>query len=512
MIIGIPKERLDGETRCAATPDTVAKLMAMGFDVLIEKNIGSAAGFDDAAYKTQGAKIGALKAVLKSDIVFKVNAPSAKEIAQMNDGAVLVSFIWPAQNTQLVEDLAAKNITALAMDMVPRISRAQSLDALSSMANISGYRAVVEAAHEFGRFFTGQITAAGKVPPAEVLVIGAGVAGLAAIGAAGSLGAVVKAFDTRLEVAEQVESMGGRFLRLDFPQEAGGSADGYAKVMSEEFIAAEMKLFAQEAQKVDIIITTAAIPGKPSPKLITRDMVDSMKNGSVIVDLAALGGGNCEYTEPGEVIVTDNGVTVIGYTDLPNRLAGQSSQLYSTNLVNLSKLLSPESNGEIALNQDDVVIRNMMVTHEGEIMYPPPPIQVSAAPKKPQKEASTIQVAQSEEKPFWKKWAPIVVGVALIFWLGANAPAEFLNHLMVFVLACVVGYYVVWNVTHSLHTPLMSVTNAISGIIIVGALLQIGQGHGLVSVFAGVGVLLVSINIFGGFYVTRRMLNMFRKG
>lgn len=511
MIIGIPKERLDGETRCAATPDTVAKLIKMGFEVHVEKNLGVAAGFTDKAYQEAGANVGTLKAALQSDLVFKVNAPTSKEITQINEGAVLVSFVWPAQNPKLLEELAAKKITVLAMDMVPRISRAQSLDALSSMANISGYRAVVEAAHTFGRFFAGQITAAGKVPPAEVLVIGAGVAGLAAIGAAGALGAVVKAFDTRLEVAEQIESMGGRFLKLDFPQESGGSGDGYAKVMSEEFIAAEMKLFAEEAKKVDIIITTAAIPGKPSPKLITREMVDTMKSGSVIVDLAALGGGNCEYTQPGEVVVTENGVTVIGYTDLPNRLAGQSSQLYATNLVNLSKLLSPESDGNITLNQEDVVIRNMMVTHEGEVMFPPPPIQVSAAPAKP-KQAEPVQAAQAEPTPTWKKWLPAGIAVVLIAWLGVNAPSEFLNHLMVFVLSCVVGYYVVWNVTHSLHTPLMSVTNAISGIIIVGALLQIGQGHGLVSVFAGVGVLLVSINIFGGFYVTRRMLNMFRKG
>ncbi len=511
MKIGIPKERLAGETRVAATPATVEQLLKLGFEVAVEKGAGAAASFDDAAYTAAGAAVVAVQSVWASDIIYKVNAPTDAEIDKMKAGTVLVSFMQPAQNPELVAKLKEKNITAMAMDMVPRISRAQSLDALSSMANISGYRAVVEAAHAFGRFFTGQITAAGKVPPAQVLVIGAGVAGLAAIGAAGSLGAVVKAFDTRLEVAEQIESMGGEFLKLDFPQEAGGSGDGYAKVMSEEFIAAEMKLFAEQAKVVDIIITTAAIPGKPSPKLITKEMVDSMKAGSVIVDLAALGGGNCEYTEPGKVITTANGVTVIGYTDLPNRLAGQSSQLYATNLVNLSKLLSPEKNGEIALNFEDVIIRNMTVAHEGEVMFPPPPIQVSAAPQKPKAAVPPVKAA-AEPVPLWKKLLPAGIAAALFLWLGASVPTAFLNHLIVFVLACVVGYYVVWNVTHSLHTPLMSVTNAISGIIIVGALLQIAQGNGWASLFAFVGILLVSINIFGGFYVTRRMLNMFRKG
>ena len=336
-------------------------------------------------------------------------------------------------------------------------------------------------------------------------------AGLAAIGTANSLGAVVKAFDTRLEVAEQIESMGGQFLKLDFPQESGGSGDGYAKVMSEEFIAAEMKLFAEQAKEVDIIITTAAIPGKPAPKLITKAMVESMKPGSVIVDLAAATGGNCELTKPGELFVTDNGVKIIGYTDMANRLAGQSSQLYATNLVNLSKLLSPNKDGEITLDFEDVIIRNMTVTRDGEITFPPPAIQVSAAP---QQQAQAAPVAKPEPKPVptWKKLAPAVIGAVLVLWMGAVAPAEFLNHFIVFVLSCVIGYYVVWNVSHSLHTPLMSVTNAISGIIVVGALLQIGQGNGVVSFLAFIAVLIASINIFGGFYVTRRMLNMFRKG
>ena len=510
MRIGIPKERLDGEKRVAATPTTVAQLLKLGFQVAVESGAGRLSNFADEDYVAAGAEIA--DSVWASDIVYKINAPTDEEIAAMNEGAVLVSFVQPAQHPVLVEKLKDKKITSMAVDMVPRISRAQSMDVLSSMANISGYRAVVEAAHAFGRFFTGQITAAGKVPPAKVLVIGAGVAGLAAIGAAHSLGAEVYAFDTRPEVAEQIESMGGHFLKLDFKEEDTGSGDGYAKVMSEEFIAAEMALFAEQAKVVDIIITTAAIPGKASPKLITREMVDSMKNGSVIVDLAAAGGGNCEYTVAGKAVMTANGVRIVGYTDLANRLSGQSSQLYATNLVNLTKLLSPEKNGEINLNFEDPIIRNMTVTHAGEVMYPPPPIQVSAAPKK---EEQTVQAASvKEDKPVaaWKRLLPAIIGAIAILWVGAVAPEEFLTHFIVFALSCVIGYYVVWNVTHSLHTPLMSVTNAISGIIIVGALLQISQGYGFASLLAFIGIFLVSINIFGGFFVTRRMLNMFRKG
>ncbi|VEJ20817.1 Re/Si-specific NAD(P)(+) transhydrogenase subunit alpha [Neisseria animaloris] len=511
MRIGIPKESLPGETRVACTPSTVTQLQKLGFEVVVERGAGLAASLDDAAYEAAGALVADEAEVWACPLIYKVNAPSESEAGRLKAGQTLVSFLWPAQNPELVQKLTDQKVNVLAMDMVPRISRAQALDALSSMANISGYRAVIEAANAFGRFFTGQITAAGKVPPAQVLVIGAGVAGLAAIGTANSLGAVVKAFDTRLEVAEQIESMGGQFLKLDFPQEAGGSGDGYAKVMSEEFIAAEMKLFAEQAQQVDIIITTAAIPGKPAPKLITKEMVESMKPGSVIVDLAAATGGNCELTKPGELFVTDNGVKIIGYTDMANRLAGQSSQLYATNLVNLSKLLSPNKGGEIALDFEDVIIRNMTVTRDGEITFPPPAIQVSAAP---QQQAQAAPVSKPEPKPVptWKKLAPAVIGAVLVLWMGAVAPAEFLNHFIVFVLACVIGYYVVWNVSHSLHTPLMSVTNAISGIIVVGALLQIGQGNGVVSFLAFIAVLIASINIFGGFYVTRRMLNMFRKG
>lgn len=513
MKIGIPRESLSGETRVACTPATVALLGKLGFETVVESGAGLAASLDDAAYQIAGATVADKAAVWVCPLIYKVNAPSEQELPLLNEGQTIVSFLWPRQNEALVEALRAKKVNALAMDMVPRISRAQALDALSSMANISGYRAVIEAANAFGRFFTGQITAAGKVPPAQVLVIGAGVAGLAAIGTANSLGAVVRAFDTRLEVAEQIESMGGKFLKLDFPQESGGSGDGYAKVMSDEFIAAEMKLFAEQAKEVDIIITTAAIPGKPAPKLITKEMVESMKSGSVIVDLAAATGGNCELTRPGELSVTGNGVKIIGYTDMANRLAGQSSQLYATNLVNLTKLLSPNKDGEITLDFEDVIIRNMTVTHDGEITFPPPPIQVSAQPQQTPSEKA-VPAAKPEPKPvpLWKKLAPAVIAAVLVLWVGAVAPAAFLNHFIVFVLACVIGYYVVWNVSHSLHTPLMSVTNAISGIIVVGALLQIGQGNGFVSLLSFVAILIAGINIFGGFAVTRRMLNMFKKG
>lgn len=513
MKIGIPRESLSGETRVACTPATVALLGKLGFETVVESGAGLAASLDNAAYQTAGATVADKAAVWACPLIYKVNAPSEGELPLLNEGQTIVSFLWPRQNEALVEALRAKKVNALAMDMVPRISRAQALDALSSMANISGYRAVIEAANAFGRFFTGQITAAGKVPPAQVLVIGAGVAGLAAIGTANSLGAVVRAFDTRLEVAEQIESMGGKFLKLDFPQESGGSGDGYAKVMSDEFIAAEMKLFAEQAKEVDIIITTAAIPGKPAPKLITKEMVESMKSGSVIVDLAAATGGNCELTRPGELSVTGNGVKIIGYTDMANRLAGQSSQLYATNLVNLTKLLSPNKDGEITLDFEDVIIRNMTVTRDGEITFPPPPIQVSAQPQQtPSEKAAPAAKPEPKPVPLWKKLAPAVIAAVLVLWVGAVAPAAFLNHFIVFVLACVIGYYVVWNVSHSLHTPLMSVTNAISGIIVVGALLQIGQGNGFVSLLSFVAILIAGINIFGGFAVTRRMLNMFKKG
>ncbi|KAA8670428.1 Re/Si-specific NAD(P)(+) transhydrogenase subunit alpha [Pantoea dispersa] len=475
MLIGIPKERLANESRVAATPKTVEQLIKLGFSVTVEQGAGLRASFDDDSFIAAGASISHPQDVWQSDIVLKVNAPDDSEIVLMRAGSTLVSFIWPAQNPALLEKLAARNITVMAMDSVPRISRAQSLDALSSMANIAGYRAIVEAAHEFGRFFTGQITAAGKVPPAKVMVIGAGVAGLAAIGAAGSLGAIVRAFDTRPEVKEQVQSMGAEFLELDFQEEAG-SGDGYAKVMSEAFIKAEMALFAAQAQEVDIIVTTALIPGKPAPKLITAEMVASMKPGSVIVDLAAATGGNCDLTVADRVTLSDNGVKIIGYTDLPSRLPTQSSQLYGTNLVNLLKLLCKEKNGEIVVDFDDVVVRGVTVIRDGEVTWPAPPIQVSAAPQAA-KPAAQPQV-KAAEKPAtpWRKYLLLALAVVLFGCLANVAPAEFLSHFTVFALACVVGYYVVWNVSHALHTPLMSVTNAISGIIVVGAVLQMGHG------------------------------------
>ncbi|MGY2575369.1 Re/Si-specific NAD(P)(+) transhydrogenase subunit alpha [Vibrio sp. C8] len=513
MQIGVPKEILAGETRVAASPSSVQQLVKLGFEVSIESHAGDLASFDNASYEQAGAKIVSKDEVWNSDLILKVNAPlsndESDEIALIKQGATLVSFIWPAQNPELMEKLSTKSINVLAMDSVPRISRAQSLDALSSMANIAGYRAVVEAAHEFGRFFTGQITAAGKVPPAKVFVAGAGVAGLAAIGAAGSLGAIVRAFDVRPEVKEQVQSMGAEFLEVDY-QENSGSGDGYAKEMSDEFNKKAAELYAEQAKDVDIIITTALIPGRPAPKLVTKEMVDSMKAGSVIVDLAAANGGNCEYTVKDQVITTPNGVKVIGYTDMVGRLPTQSSQLYATNLVNLLKLLCKEKDGNIDIDFEDVVLRGVTVVKDGEITWPAPPIQVSAQPKaKPQVEIKQAKVEEPTSPV--KKIVGLASALGAFAWVASVAPAAFLGHFTVFVLACVVGYYVVWNVTHSLHTPLMSVTNAISGIIVVGALLQIGQGNGFVSFLAFIAILIASINIFGGFTVTKRMLEMFRK-
>lgn len=510
MLIGVPRELLDKECRVAATPKTVQQLIKLGFDVLIEHNAGFKASFEDNAFIDAGAKIGTAADVWQSDIILKVNPPTDDEIEQIKAGATLISFIWPAQRPDLMEKLSAKKINVLAMDAVPRISRAQSLDALSSMANIAGYRAVVEAAHEFGSFFTGQITAAGKVPPAKVLVIGAGVAGLAAIGAANSLGAIVRAFDSRPEVKEQVESMGASFLEIDYKEE-GGSGDGYAKVMSEEFNRRALALYAEQAKEVDIIITTALIPGKPAPRLITKEMVESMKPGSVIVDLAAATGGNCELSKADEVVITDNQVKIIGYTDLPSRLPTQSSQLYGTNLVNLLKLLCKEKDGNINIDFEDVVQRGVTVIRDGEVTWPAPPIKVSAQPT--QKVASAPVAKAEEKKTDPKVKYGVMALVALLFlFLGSTMPVAFLSHFTVFVLSCVVGYYVVWNVSHALHTPLMAVTNAISGIIIVGALLQISQGNFFLSILAFIAILVASINIFGGFKVTQRMLAMFRKG
>lgn len=512
MIIGIPKETLSGENRVASAPTAVVALLKLGFELQIQKGCGTKASFTDQEFIDAGASVVTKKNVWQSDIIFKVNPPTIEEIALMKDGAYLIGFIAPAQNEEILVALKDKKITTLAMEMVPRMTRSQSMDALSSMANIAGYRAVIEATHQFGRFLTGQITAAGKMPPAKVMIIGAGVAGLAAIGTASSLGAIVRAFDTRPEVKEQIESMGAEFLELDYQEpEDTGSGDGYAKEMSKAFIDAEMALFAEQAKDVDIIITTAMIPGKPAPKLITTAMVESMKTGSIVVDLAAAGGGNCELTEAGKV-VNANGVKIIGYTDLVSRLPNQSSQLYANNLVSLIKLLCKEKDGTINIDFDDVVIRNMTVVKENEITFPPPPIQVSAAPVKPKSEpVKAVELKADEPMSQGKKYSMMAAGALLFAWVASVAPADFLSHFTVFVLACVIGYNVVWNVSHSLHTPLMSVTNAISGIIIVGAILQVGNSSPLIQLLAGVAILIATINIVGGFVVTKRMLKMFRK-
>lgn len=514
MKIGVPKETYEGEKRVATTPEVIKWLQKLGYSVLVESGAGSKANFTDEAYTEAGAEvISDTKALWDaSDIIFKVRAPNDDEVELLHDGQTLISFIWPAQNEDLMNKLSTKNVNILAMDSVPRISRAQKMDALSSMANIAGYRAIVEASHQFGRFFTGQITAAGKVPPAKVLVIGAGVAGLAAIGAANSLGAIVRSFDTRPEVKEQVESMGADFLLLEFEEDGSGEG-GYAKTMSDEFIAAEMALFAEQAKEVDIIVTTALIPGKPAPKLITKEMVKSMKNGSVIVDLAAEQGGNCELTVPHELSVTDNGVTIIGYSDLPSRLPTQSSQLYATNLRHLLTDMTPEKDGEMVIDMEDEAVRGATVIKAGEITWPPPAPKLSAAPAPKKEEAAPAVIEKKEAKPpsLLKQLMPIIIGALVLFGLGSVAPPAFMAHFTVFVLACFVGYMVVWNVTASLHTPLMSVTNAVSSIIIIGALIQISSSNTLQMGIAAFCVLITSINIAGGFAVTRRMLEMFRK-
>ena len=516
MKIGIPKEVHVGEARVATTPEAADKLIKLGFSVAVETGAGSAASISDDAYRQAGVEIIDTTEALwnQSDIILKVRAPefhpqlNRDEVDLLHAGQNLISFIWPAQNPELMQRLADKQVSVLAMDSVPRMSRAQKMDALSSMANIAGYRAIVEAAQHFGRFFTGQITAAGKVPPAKVLVIGAGVAGLAAIGAAKGMGAIVRAFDTRPEVKEQIESMDAEFLMLDFKEDGSGSG-GYAKVMSPEFIAAEMALFAQQAKEVDIIITTALIPGKPAPQLITEEMVASMKAGSVIVDLAAEQGGNCACTEKDQVVLR-HGVTVIGYTNLPSRLANQSSQLYATNLRHLLTDLCPEKDGNVVINFDDEVIRGATVIKEGGITWPPPPPQLSAAPAKA---VATAVEIKSDPKPpsAIAQWLPFFIAGLALIGVGYAAPESFLSHFTVFVLACFVGYQVIWNVTASLHTPLMSVTNAISGIIVIGALVQVSAPALIVQVFSGLAILIASINIAGGFLVTRRMLEMFRK-
>ena len=516
MKISVPKEIHTDECRVALTPDTAKRIIKLGYDISIETGAGANANFSDNAYTDAGVDVATNTHQLfkSADIILKVRAPEVNasnidEISLYPSGSTLICYIWPAQNEDLLKKLQAAKVNALAMDSIPRISRAQKMDALSSMSNIAGYRAVIEAANHFGRFFTGQITAAGKVPPAKVMVIGAGVAGLAALGAASGLGAIVRAFDTRPEVKQQVESMGAEFLELDFEEdESEVSSTGYAKTMSKAFIEAEMALFREQAKEVDIIITTALIPGKPAPKLILTDMVESMKEGSVIVDLAAEQGGNCELTEPGQV-VTKHGVTLIGYTDLPSRLPTQASQLYGSNLVHMLNDLTPEKDGNINIDMEDDVIRGATVVHNGEITYPPPPISVSAkpaaAPPKP------VVTPEKKKKSGVGLIITMVLAAVGLFWIGKVAPAEFMQHFSIFVLSCFVGYMVIWNVTPALHTPLMSVTNAISSVIIVGALLQVSSPSTLIVVLALVSVFIASINIGGGFAVTQRMLQMFRK-
>lgn len=511
MHIGVPRETHPRETRVAATPKTVEQLVGLGYDVVVESGAGASSSFPDEAYAEAGARIGTADEAWQADVVLRVNAPSTDEVGRLRDGSTLISLLSPALNPELVDALAARPITVLAMDAVPRISRAQSLDVLSSMANIAGYRAVVEAAHVFGRFFTGQVTAAGKVPPAKVLVAGAGVAGLAAIGAASSLGAIVRATDVRPEVAEQVRSLGGEYVAVPAGEQEV-SSDGYAREMGEDFNRRAAEMYAEQAKDVDIIITTALIPGKPAPRLITEEMVASMRSGSVIVDMAAAQGGNVAGSVADEVVVTPNGVSIIGYTDLPGRLPAQASQLYGTNLVNLLKLLTPEKDGRLVLDFDDVVQRSMTVVREGEKTWPPPPVQVSAAPA-PAAPPATREPAPPPEPPRpGRQFALVGLGAALLFVLTGFSPNELVQHLTVFALAVVVGFYVISGVHHALHTPLMSVTNAISGIIVVGALLQIGHDDALVTALAFVAILVASINVFGGFAVTRRMLGMFTRG
>jgi NAD(P) transhydrogenase alpha subunit len=494
----------------AATPATVLKLVGLGYDVVVETGAGLASSFPDEAYAAAGACVGTADEAWQADVVLRVNAPAVEEICRLRDGATLVGLLAPALNPELVDALAARPITALAMDAVPRISRAQSLDVLSSMANIAGYRAVIEAAHTFGRFFTGQVTAAGKVPPAKVLVAGAGVAGLAAIGAASSLGAIVRATDVRPEVAEQIRSLGGEYVAVPAGEQEV-SADGYAREMGEDFNRRAAEMYAEQAPDVDIIITTALIPGRPAPLLITEEMVASMRSGSVIVDMAAAQGGNVAGSVPDEVVVTANGVSIIGYTDLPGRLPAQASQLYGTNLVNLMKLLTPEKDGRLVLDMDDVVQRSMTVVHRGEKTWPPPPVQVSAAPPAPAPAATAVGKAQHHRPTPRRTFSLVGLSAALLFLITAFSPNELIQHFTVFALAVVVGFYVIGHVHHALHTPLMSVTNAISGIIVVGALLQIGHDDPLVTALAFVAILVASINVFGGFAVTRRMLGMFTR-
>jgi NAD(P) transhydrogenase subunit alpha len=521
--IGALKEIFEGENRVAMTPESALQLVKLGHSCCIEAGAGAKAGFSDLAYEAAGVEVlkTAAAVVKAADVLVKVRGPEPKEAKALREGQTLISFFWPAQNAELLETVKERGATVVAMDMVPRISRAQKMDALSSMANIAGYRAVIEAGNNFGRFFTGQVTAAGKVPPAKVLIVGAGVAGLAAIGTSTSLGAITLAFDVRPEVAEQIESMGAEFVYLDFAEAAqdGAATGGYAAPSSPEFREAQLKKFRELAPEVDIVITTALIPGRPAPKLWTEDMVQMMKPGSVIVDLAAERGGNCDLTIPDEKIITPNGVTIVGYTDFPSRMAAQASTLYSNNIRHMLTDLTPKKDGVIAHNMEDDVIRGATVAHQGAITFPPPPPKVAAiAVQKPKEKVKELTPAEkrAQEVAAFKaetrnQITLLAVGGALILLAGLFAPASFMSHFIVFVLSCFVGFQVIWNVSHSLHTPLMAVTNAISSIIILGALMQIGSGNWLVVILAALSVFMAGINIFGGFMVTRRMLAMFQK-
>ncbi|WP_347312968.1 Re/Si-specific NAD(P)(+) transhydrogenase subunit alpha [Defluviimonas sp. SAOS-178_SWC] len=523
MKIGAPKEIFEGEARVAMTPDSAVQLKKLGHDCFIEAGAGKAAGFSDAAYEAAGVTVVKTAAGLFKDvdIVAKVRPPSDTELKRLGTGQTLISFFYPAQNKELLELAQKHGANVIAMDMVPRISRAQKMDALSSMANIAGYRAVIEAGNNFGRFFTGQVTAAGKVPPAKVLIVGAGVAGLAAIGTSTSLGAITYAFDVRPEVAEQIESMGAEFVYLDFTEQQtdGAATGGYAAPSSPEFREAQLKKFRELAPEMDIVITTALIPGRDAPVLWTKDMVEAMKPGSVIVDLAAERGGNCELTKADEKIVTPNGVTIVGYTDFPSRMAAQSSTLYSNNIRHMMADLTPAKDGVVNHNMEDDVIRGATVAHEGAITFPPPPPKIAAiAAQKPKEKARelTVEEKRAQEVAAFKAQTRsqvtlLTVGAVLLLGVGLVAPASFMQHFIVFVLAVFVGFQVIWNVAHSLHTPLMAVTNAISSIIILGALMQIGSGSVLVIILAALSVFMAGINIFGGFMVTRRMLAMFQK-
>jgi len=523
MRICVPRETLLGEARVALTPDSAAQLQKLGHDCLIEAGAGRSAGFSDAAYAAAGVQVvkSAVGLWEQAEIVAKVQAPTVAEAKRLTRDKTLISFFHPAQNGELLELCAKKGANVIAMDMVPRISRAQKMDALSSMANIAGYRTVIEAGNNFGRFFTGQVTAAGKVPPAKVLVVGAGVAGLAAIGTSISLGAITYAFDVRPEVAEQIESMGGQFVFLDFEdqQQDGSTTGGYAAPSSPEFREKQLEKFAELAPEVDIVITTALIPGRDAPKLWTRAMVDAMKPGSVIVDLAAERGGNCEMTVPGDKFVSENGVTIVGYTDFPSRMAAQSSALYSNNIRHMISDLTPQKDGKIVHDMEDDVIRGATVIYRGEITFPPPAPKIQAIAAQPGKEKArelTPQEKREQEAAAFRSASRRQIGMLaagglITLLVGAYAPSSFMQHFIVFALACFVGFQVIWNVSHALHTPLMAVTNAISGIIIIGALLQVGSTNWIVAALAAISVLIAAINIVGGFMVTRRMLQMFQK-